>query len=80
MSLLDKVTCPHCWEVFETHLILWISTHPSLVGDPRIREAQKRFLPTRFNAEGLALDEMNSPCHRLACPKCHLKSRESLRR
>lgn len=73
MSLLDKVTCPHCWEVFETHLILWISTHPSLVGDPRIREAQKRFLPTRFNAEGLALDEMNSPCHRLACPKCHLE-------
>jgi len=74
MPLLDKVTCPHCWAVFETHSVLWLSTHPSLIGDPRLgRDAQRRFLPTRFTSDGLAMDEMDSPCHRIACPSCHLE-------
>ena len=45
MPLLEKVTCPHCWAVSETHSILWISSHPSLIGDLRLgRDEPRRFL------------------------------------
>lgn len=43
-------------------------------GDPLLGEnAQRRFLPTRFNVHGNAFDAAGHICHELACPHCHLK-------
>ena len=64
--------CPSCWLRFDAGDILHIAVHDSLRGDPILGEtAAKRFLPTRFNDEGLALDEFSLPCPDLACPHCH---------
>lgn len=53
--------------------MLWISEHAELYGDERLGADQpRRFLPTRFNTDGLALDARGLPCHQLACPNCHL--------
>jgi hypothetical protein len=73
ITLVNRVTCPHCWNVFPPDRALWISQHPDLLGDPRLGSEQPiRFLPTRFNIEGAAIDARGFPCHGLACPKCHL--------
>lgn len=72
-NILPKVTCPHCWLSFEAHDVLWIAQHSELVGDPVLGpEAAARFLPSRFNAAGEALDGRDMPCQILACPRCHL--------
>jgi hypothetical protein len=72
-NLLSKITCPHCWHAFEPQEILWVSQHVELMGDPVLGpEAPARFLPSRFNAAGEALDGRDMPCQVLACPKCHL--------
>lgn len=68
-----RVTCPHCWHVFPPEETLWVSSHPALNGDARLgTEHQRRFLPTRFDASGNALDSLGAVCSELACPKCHL--------
>lgn len=52
---------------------LWVATHPDLRGDEFLGEdALKRFLPSRFDADGFAIDAMGSRCTQIACPKCHL--------
>lgn len=72
-NLLPRITCPHCWHAFEPQEILWVSQHVELMGDPVLGpEAPARFLPSRFNAAGEALDARDMPCQLLACPKCHL--------
>ncbi len=64
--------CPSCWLRFDAGDIMHIAVHDSLRGDPILGETTaKRFLPTRFNDEGLALDEFGLPCPDLACPHCH---------
>ena len=35
-------------------------------------EALKRFLPSRFDVAGFAIDEKEARCESVACPKCHL--------
>jgi hypothetical protein len=73
IPLKNRVTCPHCWNVFPPEKTLWVAQHPDLVGDPRLTSDQpQRFLPTRFNVDGAALDSRGFACHELACPKCHL--------
>lgn len=68
-----RVTCPHCWNEFAPEQMLWIAEHPDLVGDLRLgADHPQRFLPSRFNLQGSALDARNFACHGLACPKCHL--------
>jgi hypothetical protein len=68
-----RVTCPHCWSEFSPDQILWIAEHPDLVGDPRLgADSLHRFLPSRFNLQGAAVDARNFACHALACPRCHL--------
>jgi hypothetical protein len=58
---------------------LWIAEHPDLVGDIRLgRDQSQRFFPTRFNVAGDAVDVRGFPCHRPACPKCHLPVPRSL--
>lgn len=73
-NILQKLTCPHCWNVFPPDQILWISQHAELLGDPALgAEAAVRFMPSRFNARGEALDGRDVPCQHLACPRCHLE-------
>ncbi|MEJ7594423.1 MAG: hypothetical protein WKF77_23050 [Planctomycetaceae bacterium] len=71
-SLLAKITCPHCWFQFPPYDTKWISVHPSLQDDPKVPEGYRRFLPTRFDISGQAIDAKGEPCLELACPRCHL--------
>ncbi len=72
-GVLPRVTCPHCWEQCAPEDLLWVSEHAELYGDERLGTDQpRRFLPTRFNLDGLALDARGLACHQLACPNCHL--------
>jgi hypothetical protein len=71
--ILRHTTCPHCWTRFDSEDILWIAAHNDLLGDARLGpEAHQRFLPTRFDIEGNALDARGFTCRELACPHCHL--------
>ncbi|NMC22110.1 MAG: hypothetical protein GYA33_17015 [Thermogutta sp.] len=70
----SKAVCPHCWHVFAAYDVLYIASHPDLLGDPRLGpEHPPRFLPTRFTPDCAALDVKGMPCRRLACPRCHLE-------
>ncbi|MEM7624846.1 MAG: hypothetical protein AAF333_04380 [Planctomycetota bacterium] len=67
------ITCPHCWARFLTGDIRWVAQHEDLRGDAMLGpEAMRRFLPTRFDVAGNALDARGSVCRELACPSCHL--------
>ncbi|MEM1109638.1 MAG: hypothetical protein AAGH99_13215 [Planctomycetota bacterium] len=67
------ITCPHCWDCFVTGDIRWIARHPELLGDAMLGpEAMRRFLPTRFDIDGNAIDAGGEVCRDLACPSCHL--------
>src|SRR5687768_4272609 len=72
IPLVRKVVCPHCWHTFRPEEILWVSEHEELVGDPIVKDEPIRFLPTRFNLEGCAIDAREMVCRTLACPECHL--------
>lgn len=73
LRLLRSVTCPHCWQAFAPEDILWIAAHSDLTGDVRLgNEKLQRFLPTRFDTDGNAIDAMGFQCTNLACPNCHL--------
>ncbi len=73
IPLRENVICPHCWHRFPTFDVNWISVHMSLLGDTKLGKDQpQRFLPTRFDARGNALDACGVPCEELACPNCHL--------
>ncbi len=79
VAIQVRVTCPHCWNAFPLDQTLWIAEHPDLVGDARLGADQpQRFLPTRFDLQGAALDARHFACHGLACPKCHLVVPRSL--
>lgn len=78
-GILERVTCPHCWEQYAPEKLLWISEHSDLLGDQRLGpDHQIRFLPTRFSVAGEALDGKGFVCHHLACPNCHLAIPRSL--
>ena len=69
-----SIICPHCWLHFDSEQLLYISSHPTLMGDPVLGPlAMKRFSPTQFNALGQALDSMSYVATDLACPRCRLK-------
>ncbi len=71
--LLPLVTCPHCWSSFPPEETLWVATHASLLDDPLLGPEQPtRFLPSRFDLDGNALDANGVLCRDLACPYCHL--------
>ena len=65
------LTCPVCWLKFKLGEIMHLATHDSLRGDPVLGEdAPQRFLATRFNDRGQALDALGLPCTDIACPHC----------
>jgi len=73
LTLQKSVVCPYCWEGWEPEDVVWVSRHRDLRGDPRLGvDAPLRFLPTRFNARGLAIDARDQVCTEIACPRCHL--------
>lgn len=79
LGLRGRVTCPHCWHEFPPHDVRWVSAHPDLNGDPKLGgDALLRFLPSRFNVQGQALDAHGVPCTELACPHCHLRVSRAL--
>lgn len=72
-NLRGTITCLHCWHRFPTHQITYVARHEELRGDPILGDdAYIRFLPTRFNTDGDAIDGRSLACQELACPKCHL--------
>ena len=69
-----EILCPHCWKTFPRQYIMYISSHPSLVGDPVCGEhEQTRFFPVVFNSIGQPLDSEGMVCTDMACPHCHLR-------
>lgn len=69
-----NLTCPVCWLRFDTGDSMHIAVHDSLRGDPVLGEdAQQRFLATRFNNAGQAIDAMGIPSSEIACPHCRRK-------
>ncbi len=73
LKLRSRITCPHCWHDFSPEDALWIAESPSLLGDPVLgAEYPLRFLPSRFDLAGNALDAQGQVCRDLACPQCHL--------
>ena len=71
--LRPRLTCPHCGTAFPPGDILWIAEHPTLTGDELLGGGeQNRFLPSRFDVDGNAIDVKGVTCHEVACPNCHL--------
>ncbi len=65
------LTCPVCWLKFDLGDLMHLAAHDSLRGDPVLGEdAPQRFLATRFNDLGQALDAFGLPCTEIACPHC----------
>ena len=79
LTILARITCPHCWNEYSPEESLWIAEHPDLFGDIRLGDNHAiRFLPTRFSADGDAIDPEGQRTSRLACPSCHLEVARSL--
>ena len=73
LEIQSRLTCPNCWADLSPADLLWISSHPDLRGDNYLgTDAQKRFLPSRFDSDGFALDANGMRSQSLACPECHL--------
>ncbi len=72
-ELRTEITCVNCWAHFAPENVLWIAEHQDLLGDSVAGEMERlRFLPSRFDLRGNALDLYGVACRDLACPICHL--------
>jgi len=70
-DLVRRLHCPHCWHGFAPQESLFIAEDPRLIGDPVAGPAEPlRFLPSRFDLTGAAIDPDGARCTRLACPRC----------
>ena len=66
--------CHRCWHEFELHQLLSIAEGDGLQSDPVLGPAYAlRFLSSRFDPEGNALDPSGAVCQNVACPRCRLK-------
>ena len=69
----ESFMCPYCRTVSLLEDVLSVSTSPTLLGDPVLGEGeQRRFLPSQFTGNGLALDSEGGVCTEIACPRCHM--------
>lgn len=72
-ELGESFRCPYCRTVSDLSDILSVSTSPSLLGDPVLGDGeQRRFLPSQFTGNGLAIDSEGGVCTEIACPRCHM--------
>lgn len=70
----QAATCPLCWLKFDVGDALSIAVHESLRGDSILGpDEMLRFLPTRFNNGGIAVDPAGMPAPDIACPHCRKK-------
>ena len=73
-SEYGEFTCPVCWFRFDRGDSMNISIHASLRGDSVLgEEHMQRFLASRFNDRGQALDAMGLVTPEIACPHCRRK-------
>ena len=73
-ELVRSVHCPHCWHAFSPSDSLFVAEDPRLLGDPVAgADEPLRFLPSRFDLTGAAIDPEGARCTRLACPRCRLE-------
>lgn len=73
VALRKALTCPHCWTEFAPAQIKWVAGDPGLINDVRLgQDKQQRFVPSRFDVAGNAIDVNGGVCHQIACPHCHL--------
>ncbi len=71
---MERVHCPSCRVSFAPSEVLFVAEDARLVGDPVAGPAQQlRFLPTRFDVGGAALDPEGARCTRVACPRCRIE-------
>lgn len=69
-----EFTCPVCWFKFDRGDVMNLAVHASLRGDPVLgEEHMQRFLASRFNDRGQALDAMGLTAPEIACPHCRRK-------
>ncbi len=69
-----EFTCPVCWFRFDRGDVMNLAVHASLRGDPILGEDHmQRFLASRFNDRGQALDAMGLAAPEIACPHCRRK-------
>ncbi len=74
LNLRQRCRCPHCWKYFAPEDSCWIAAHHDLIGDVRLGDdAPLRFLPSRFDVDGKAIDSRGLACSEIACPNCHLQ-------
>ena len=72
--LMERVHCPSCRVSFAPSEVLFVAEDARLVGDPVAGPTQQlRFLPTRFDVGGAALDPEGARCTRVACPRCRIE-------
>jgi hypothetical protein len=73
-DLVRRVTCPSCWHGFPPSEVLFVAEDPRLLGDPVAgADEPLRFLPSRFDLTGAAMDPMGCRCTRVACPRCRVE-------
>lgn len=73
-SEYGEFTCPVCWFRFDRGDVMNIAVHASLRGDSILgEEHMQRFLASRFNDRGQALDAMGISAPETACPHCRRK-------
>ena len=71
---MERVHCPSCRVSFAPSEVLFVAEDARLVGDPVAGPTQQlRFLPTRFDVGGAALDPEGARCTRVACPRCRIE-------
>jgi hypothetical protein len=69
-----EFTCPVCWFRFDRGDVMNIAVHASLRGDSVLgEEHMQRFLASRFNDRGQALDAMGLSAPETSCPHCRRK-------
>ena len=69
-----EFTCPVCWFRFDRGDVMNLAVHASLRGDSVLgEEHMQRFLASRFNDRGQALDAMGLTAPEIACPHCRRK-------
>ena len=73
-SEYGEFICPVCWFRFDRGDAMHIAVHADLQGDAVLKEGHmQRFLASRFNDRGQAIDAMGMAAPDNACPHCRRK-------
>lgn len=78
-ELGESFMCPYCRTVSDLSDVFSVSVSIGLLGDSVLGAGeQRRFLPSQFTANGLAIDAEGGVCTEIACPHCHMSLPRSL--